>query len=82
MLNLITVDDLHDIVNALSVALDAKSSYTGGHSERVAEISLLLAKHLGLSMSQFDPHVVDALLVLVEKQELLVNDFQNEYAVS
>lgn len=49
MSNLITSQDLHDIVDALSAALDAKSSFTCGHSERVAELSLLLAKGLGLS---------------------------------
>lgn len=52
MLNVVTVEDLHVIVDALSVALDAKSSYTCGHSERVAEISLHLAKRLGLSADE------------------------------
>lgn len=52
MSNLVTVDDLHEIVDALSVALDAKNSYTCGHSERVADISLILAKSLQLSVSE------------------------------
>ena len=32
------MDELHDMVDALSAALEAKSAYTCGHSERVAEI--------------------------------------------
>lgn len=52
MSNLITVNDLHEIVDALSTALDAKSSCMCGHSERVAEISLLLAKRLELSPAE------------------------------
>lgn len=52
MSNLITVNDLHEIVNALAAALDAKSSCMCGHSERVAEISLLLAKRLELSSDE------------------------------
>jgi putative nucleotidyltransferase with HDIG domain len=46
---LIGFNDLHEMVDALSAALDAKSHYTCGHSERVAEISLLIAKEMGLS---------------------------------
>ena len=42
--------DFHEIVDALSTALDAKSSYTCGHSDRVATISMLLAQDLGLSV--------------------------------
>lgn len=48
MSNIVTLDDLHDMVDALSAALDAKNSCMCGHSERVAELSLLLAKGLGL----------------------------------
>ncbi|WP_378953500.1 HD-GYP domain-containing protein [Pelosinus sp. sgz500959] len=44
-----TVDDLHEVVDALAAAVDAKDSYTCGHSERVAEISLAIAKELNLS---------------------------------
>ena len=50
MLDLVTLDDLHDIVDALSTALDAKNSYMCGHSQRVAELSLLMAKTMGLSL--------------------------------
>jgi putative nucleotidyltransferase with HDIG domain len=52
LLNLFTLDDLHDIVDALSAALDAKSSFMCGHSERVAELSLLLAKGLRLPVAE------------------------------
>nr|WP_038667239.1 HD-GYP domain-containing protein [Pelosinus sp. UFO1] len=49
---LVTTDDLHDIVDALSTALEAKSSYTCGHSERVAELSLLIAQAMGLPLAE------------------------------
>lgn len=44
----VTPGDLHDIVEALATAMDAKSSFTSGHSERVAELSLQLAKQMQL----------------------------------
>lgn len=44
-----TVDDLHEVVDALAAAVDAKDSYTCGHSERVAEMSLAIAKDMNLS---------------------------------
>jgi putative nucleotidyltransferase with HDIG domain len=47
--HLITFDDLHEIVEALTTALDAKNASTCGHSERVAELSLILAQGMGLS---------------------------------
>ena len=37
-----------DLVQALTAALDAKSSYTRGHSDRVAELSWILARRLGM----------------------------------
>ena len=40
--------DLHELVDAFGTTLDAKSPYTCGHSERVAEISLAIAKVLHL----------------------------------
>nr|WP_092070969.1 HD-GYP domain-containing protein [Dendrosporobacter quercicolus]NSL48436.1 HD-GYP domain-containing protein [Dendrosporobacter quercicolus DSM 1736]SDM16835.1 metal dependent phosphohydrolase [Dendrosporobacter quercicolus] len=43
------LDDLHQLVDALAAALDAKSSYTLGHSERVADLALLLARRIGLT---------------------------------
>lgn len=48
----LAIDDLHEMVDALSAALDAKNSYMCGHSERVAELSLMLAKHMGLSAAE------------------------------
>lgn len=44
-----TVDDLHEVVDALAAAVDAKDSYTCGHSARVAEMSLAIAKEMNLS---------------------------------
>lgn len=44
-----TADDLHEIVDGLAAALDAKNAWTNGHSERVAEYAIELAKNLGLS---------------------------------
>jgi putative nucleotidyltransferase with HDIG domain len=52
LLNLVTLDDLHDIVDALSTALEAKNSNMCGHSERVAELSLLMAKAMGLPLEE------------------------------
>lgn len=49
MNDLLLAGDLHEIVDAFSRTLDAKSTYTCGHSERVAEISLAIAKVLSLS---------------------------------
>jgi len=48
----VTLEDLHDIVDALSTALDAKNSYMCGHSERVAELSLLMAQTMGLPLAE------------------------------
>lgn len=45
-------EDLHEMVNALAAALDAKSHFTSGHSERVAEFSLLLAQ--GMALSEYE----------------------------
>jgi len=52
MAQLFTVDDLHEIVEALATALDAKNSCMCGHSERVADISLSIARAMGLSESK------------------------------
>ena len=48
----ITVDDLHEMVDALTTALDAKNSYMCGHSERVAVLSLLLAGAMKVSPAE------------------------------
>lgn len=52
MEKMIHFEDLHEVVNALTTALDAKCHYTCGHSERVAEYSLLLAQKLAVSDSE------------------------------
>jgi putative nucleotidyltransferase with HDIG domain len=44
--------EIIDLVQALTAALDAKSSYTRGHSDRVAELSWALARELGLGASK------------------------------
>ncbi len=49
-----TVDDLHEVVDALAAAVDAKDSYTCGHSERVAEMSLAIAQEMNLSKEEQD----------------------------
>jgi len=38
----------HDLITAFSIAIDAKSPWTLGHSERVTEYSVLIAKEMGL----------------------------------
>lgn len=52
MLTHMHLNDLHEIVEALAAALDAKSSCMCGHSERVAELSLRLAQQLGLTVKE------------------------------
>ncbi|MBP2657371.1 MAG: rpfG 13 [Firmicutes bacterium] len=52
MMSRLSTEDLHEIVEALATAMDAKSSFTSGHSERVAELSLLLAKRMGISRNE------------------------------
>jgi putative nucleotidyltransferase with HDIG domain len=48
------LDDSQSIIYALAVAVEAKDPYTRGHSERVAEYSIKLAKVLGLSFHEFE----------------------------
>lgn len=42
----------HEIIECITSALDAKDSYTAGHSKRVSEMSLSLSKALGLSAKE------------------------------
>ncbi len=44
--------EVHQLVDALATALDAKNPHTCGHSERVAELSRFLALKLGLSEAE------------------------------
>ena len=41
-----------DTISTMVTALDAKDTYTQGHSQRVSEYSVLIAQELGLSASQ------------------------------
>ncbi len=41
-------------ITALAYALEAKDAYTSGHSQRVAEISVVIAKELGMSQESID----------------------------
>lgn len=43
---------LHEIVEVLGTALDAKNPYTCGHSERVAELSLKIAKQMNFTKKE------------------------------
>ena len=53
LMNANLIEDLHQLTQgtlaSLGRAIDAKSSWTGGHSERVAHVSVEIGKALGLS---------------------------------
>jgi putative nucleotidyltransferase with HDIG domain len=49
-------------IAALSKSMEAKDYYTGGHTERVAEIALALAKELGYAGAELDAIEIGALL--------------------
>ena len=49
-------------VRALATAIDAKDSYTSGHSDRVARISVTLAQELGLDKEALDTLYLGGLL--------------------
>lgn len=49
-------------IQALTCAIDAKDRYTSGHSERVARVSVLLAKQLGLCSEELDKIYLAGLL--------------------
>lgn len=42
------------VMNILTTAMEAKSEYTSGHSERVANYAILLAKDIGLGSDEID----------------------------
>jgi diguanylate cyclase (GGDEF)-like protein/putative nucleotidyltransferase with HDIG domain len=46
--------DILDSVQSLAIALDAKDSYTEGHSKRVSEYAYFLAKEIGLDLQQIE----------------------------
>lgn len=45
---------VHEFVEAFTAALDAKNTYTRGHSDRVAEIAAAVAKELGMTKANQD----------------------------
>ncbi len=49
-------------IAALSKSMEAKDYYTGGHTERVAELAVALGRRLGFSGSELDAIEVGALL--------------------
>lgn len=49
-------------IAALSKSMEAKDYYTGGHTERVAEVAVALAKELGYSGHELDAIEIGALL--------------------
>jgi putative nucleotidyltransferase with HDIG domain len=51
-----------DTIAALSRSMEAKDYYTGGHTERVAEISVALARRLGFDGADVDAIEIGALL--------------------
>ena len=42
------------IVKVVAAAIDARDSYTHGHSARVSQLSLLLGRHIGLDRSELE----------------------------
>jgi len=45
---------LHDVIECLTTALDAKDPYTSGHSSRVADMTFDIAKHMGIKGSKLE----------------------------
>jgi putative nucleotidyltransferase with HDIG domain len=59
-------------IKALAAAIDAKDPYTRGHSQRVAQISLEIAKELGLSPS--DQQMVNIAALLHDVGKIGIED--------
>jgi putative nucleotidyltransferase with HDIG domain len=51
-----------DTIAALSRSMEAKDYYTGGHTERVADIAVALARRLGIKGAELEAIAVGALL--------------------
>lgn len=62
LLNSKTKEQLSDTVEALMNAIDARDMYTEGHSRRVAEISVEIARELKLSQWEIDKIHIAAML--------------------
>ncbi len=54
MFTIFGANPLHDIIECLVAALEARDIYTSGHSNRVADMTYELAKALGLKRSKVD----------------------------
>ena len=44
--------DYHEIVDCITYALDAKDSYTAGHSQRVSDMCIIVCQLLGMSNAE------------------------------
>ncbi len=53
---------LVDAIRALAAAIDAKSPYTRGHSERVGQYAVAIGRHLGLDEEELRKLQISALL--------------------
>jgi HD-GYP domain-containing protein (c-di-GMP phosphodiesterase class II) len=53
---------LVDSIRALAAAIDAKNPYTRGHSERVSQYAVAIAKHCGVTGSELERVEISALL--------------------
>ena len=80
-------NELHQLVDALGAALDAKNSYTAGHADRVADIAACLASRIGLAARDIDfVHIAGHLhdigkigvsdAVLIKEGPLSVREFE------
>jgi HD-GYP domain-containing protein (c-di-GMP phosphodiesterase class II) len=53
---------LTGLINCLTATIEAKDPYTAGHSERVAQIGAVLARHVGLSNAEVSDVYLSGLL--------------------
>jgi len=53
---------LVDSIRALAAAIDAKSPYTRGHSERVAQYAVAIGRHYGITGNELEKVEIAALL--------------------
>ena len=61
--------DFHSFVNSLSRVIEYKDLYTHGHSDRVADLSALIALEMGLSEDLVDEIHIAAHLHDIVKTE-------------
>lgn len=75
------------IVKVVAAAIDARDSYTHGHSARVSQFSLLLGKEIGLDQQQLDDLEIACLFhdvgkiktpdsILLKKDKLTPDEYQ------